>query len=353
MAELVTPEAGLYAVRYEDVLSGPRGVPGLEPSPSPAGPECGLPPGAGEGAVRPGLGALLRERGREEQSLGRRGLRAGDGQSRGRGCRSSAALPGAPRVRSTWTTKEWEQNRYYQAGLLEAPDLWQWDLLVSPVTKSYPFTLSQVAASSTALRLTVWLQGASDFEADPDHHLRVSVNGQAVGEASWDGKTEKVIEAEVVPGNSPGGSEHAIPGERGRHRGCLLHGVPEPVLPDATRGRLVAERALLEGAFGESGTRGRGRRGRTGYVVDTGGQHPQWLSGVIATPSGAVLPSGGGPEVPGGVDELRCRRPWCAGRCRAPAEAPRTARTGSSWPRRSSWRWPSPSSTCGGARGSR
>jgi hypothetical protein len=83
---------------------------------------------------------------------------------------------------------------------LAAPDLWQWDLLVSPVSKSYPFTLANLSQSSTTSHLTVFLQGASDFEADPDHHVRVYLNGQEVGEATWNGKTEKVIEAEVPAG---------------------------------------------------------------------------------------------------------------------------------------------------------
>jgi hypothetical protein len=108
--------------------------------------------------------------------------------------------PSGPATLEYLDEKEWEQSRFYQAGLLEAKDLWQWDLLVSPVTKSYPFTLTQVSPSSTAAHLTVWLQGASNFEADPDHHLRVMVNGAPVGEVSWDGKTEKAITAELLPG---------------------------------------------------------------------------------------------------------------------------------------------------------
>ena len=30
-----------------------------------------------------------------------------------------------------------EENVYYQAGLLEAPDLWLWDVVVSPGSRSY------------------------------------------------------------------------------------------------------------------------------------------------------------------------------------------------------------------------
>ena len=56
-----------------------------------------------------------------------------------------AALRSGPAMPEYLDPKEWEENRFYQAGLLEAKDLWLWDLLVSPVTKSYPFTLGQLS----------------------------------------------------------------------------------------------------------------------------------------------------------------------------------------------------------------
>jgi hypothetical protein len=45
--------------------------------------------------------------------------------------------------------------------------------------------------------LSLWLQGASDFPADPDHHVRVSVNGVFLTEASWDGKRPRHLETPV------------------------------------------------------------------------------------------------------------------------------------------------------------
>ena len=90
-----------------------------------------------------------------------------------------------------WQQLVLEQNATYQSGLLDAPDLWLWQVLVSPVTKVYPFTVDQVASTSAPPRLTVWLQGGSDFGADPDHHVRVSLNGTPVAEASWDGRVPR------------------------------------------------------------------------------------------------------------------------------------------------------------------
>ena len=97
---------------------------------------------------------------------------------------------------------EQEQNRYYQAALpqLAASDLWLWDLLFAPVTKSYPFEVSALAPTTHASSLSVWLQDVSDFEANPDHHVRVYVNGTLVGESSWDGKAPRRIDMELLPG---------------------------------------------------------------------------------------------------------------------------------------------------------
>ncbi len=92
-----------------------------------------------------------------------------------------------------------EENHYYQAGLLEAPDLWLWDIVVSPGSKSFSFTADQVVASSTG-HLSVVMQGVSDFPGVVDHHVKVRVNGVYVGEGTWDGATEERLEMEVPAG---------------------------------------------------------------------------------------------------------------------------------------------------------
>ena len=86
-----------------------------------------------------------------------------------------------------WHRAEWEENRIYQAALLEAPDVWTWDTLLAPVLKSYPVDVDQLAPTTEAARLTLWLQGVSDFDASPDHHVRVYLNGSLVAEEWWDG----------------------------------------------------------------------------------------------------------------------------------------------------------------------
>src|SRR5262249_47584794 len=111
-----------------------------------------------------------------------------------------SAAPSGPSTSYYFPTLELEQNKTYQSGLLDAPDWCLWEVLVSPVTKSYHFTVDQLASPSEPGLLRVDLQGASDFDVSPDHHVRVSVNGVALGEASWDAKKPRTISAPVPQG---------------------------------------------------------------------------------------------------------------------------------------------------------
>ena len=99
-----------------------------------------------------------------------------------------------------WQRLLLEQNNFYQPALLDAPDLWLWLAVPSPTSKAVPFSVDQLAATAAPAHLRVWLQGASDFEADPDHHVRISINGTPLGDASWDGEKPQTIEADVPPG---------------------------------------------------------------------------------------------------------------------------------------------------------
>ena len=90
---------------------------------------------------------------------------------------------------------EREENRYYQAGLLDARDPWLWDLLFAPETKSYSFEVSELASGSAPL-LEVWLQGVSDS----NHRVSVFVNGTEVTESRFSGKAPLKLAAEVPAG---------------------------------------------------------------------------------------------------------------------------------------------------------
>jgi len=102
-----------------------------------------------------------------------------------------------------------EQNRYYQAGLLEAEDLWFWDLLLAPQEKPFSFALDGLASAAADGRLTVDLQAATDFEPAADHHLRARLNGVPVAEASWDGRKPYRLDA-VLPAGALRSGENVL-----------------------------------------------------------------------------------------------------------------------------------------------
>jgi hypothetical protein len=93
----------------------------------------------------------------------------------------ASGAPAGPSTTEYQKTLRLEQNRLYQAALLEATDPWLWDLVVSPATKSFPFTVGALASSGTSSKIVVVIQGASDY-LEMDHHVVVSVNGTAVAE---------------------------------------------------------------------------------------------------------------------------------------------------------------------------
>jgi hypothetical protein len=90
---------------------------------------------------------------------------------------------------------EREENRYYQAGLLDAPDLWLWDSLFAPETKDYPFEVRELAPGSPAT-MEVFLQGVSSSS----HLVRLFVNGTLLAESTFAEKSPRTIAAEIPDG---------------------------------------------------------------------------------------------------------------------------------------------------------
>ena len=92
----------------------------------------------------------------------------------------------------------WETNRLYAPDILDIEDLWQWESMLGGASQAKAFALDGLdLASPETARLVVYLQGGSDAESVVDHHVRVSVNGVAVGEESFDGAVPYRLESEV------------------------------------------------------------------------------------------------------------------------------------------------------------
>jgi Peptidase family C25/SdrD B-like domain/Periplasmic copper-binding protein (NosD) len=101
-----------------------------------------------------------------------------------------SAAPSGDAVTTASTGRaSFEIERFYQPGLLDAPDPWLWEGLASGTTRAKSFSLAGVnAASSQAALLEVFLQGASESGNPVDHHVSVSLNGSLAGEAQFTGK---------------------------------------------------------------------------------------------------------------------------------------------------------------------
>jgi Peptidase family C25 len=191
---------------------------------------------------------------------------------------TASASPSGTSASFYWRRLTWEQNKTYQAGLLDAPDLWLWEALISPVTKSYPFSIDQLVSTSATARLSVHLQGGSDFEADPDHHIRISVNGTPLAEASWNGMLPKTIEADVTPGVLLEGQNTLQIENVGDTRAAYSLVFLDRFSLSYPRA-LSAVAGVFDGTASESGS-----LQVTGFetgsaVLDTTGASPVWLTG--------------------------------------------------------------------------
>ena len=82
-----------------------------------------------------------------------------------------------------------EEDHYALTALFNDPgdDFWLWDyILAGQPGKEFKFSTPGAAASGTA-SLTIHLKGATDTTANPDHHVKVKLNGTPIGEGQWNG----------------------------------------------------------------------------------------------------------------------------------------------------------------------
>jgi len=289
LARLATREKGLYTLAYEDVFPRPSrrtlstsalrlsrlGEPvafHVEPDPS---------------RFQPGSRLYFLSLGAQANPYGNEAVYE---LARGEGT-PMPLLPATPSGEAMpyyWRRADHEVNRYYQAGLLEAPDLWFWDALLAPLTKSYPFEVRGLAPSVESARLSVWLQGGSDFAASTDHHVRIAVNRTSVAELYWDGKTPKKIEVEVPPGVLTEGENRLeienVGDTEAQYSLIFLDRftVEYPRIAEA-------EGERLEGGWSVSGTAAVTGLSPASYVVDvTEEGRPAWLTALETSPDGTV-----------------------------------------------------------------
>jgi hypothetical protein len=131
--------------------------------------------------------------------------------------RSTAKGPAVTVHRQVDRTEE--QSSYSFASPVDDP--WYMRRMLayrSPVSFDLPLSVDGDALLDAPARLTVDLWGGTDFPADPDHHVVVSVNGVEVADLLFDGSEAPQIAVDLPPGLlAPGANrlEIELPGDTG------------------------------------------------------------------------------------------------------------------------------------------
>jgi hypothetical protein len=279
LARFVTQEAGLYGVRFEDVFGA--GAPAIETSKlrlSRQGETVAF-------RVMPGAKKFNRKsvlyfisEGADANPYGQEAVYELERSDAGVVMDKLDAQPYGSQVLEYWRTVRREENLLYQAAYIEAEDVWQWDWIFGPMTKDFSFQVENLAASPDASKLDIWLQGASDFPEDPDHHARVYVNGTLVAEEWWDGETGVHVTAEVGPGVLHEGANELQIEEVG-DTDALYSMIMLDRFEVSYPSQLVADDGELTGGFRQSGTAWVSGL-ENAYAFDLTGEHPLWLDGV-------------------------------------------------------------------------
>ncbi len=285
LKRLATRHAGLYRVSFEQVMGARRrSVDASSLRLSRLGEPVAFHIEPRDEVFGPGSTLYFLSDGERSNPYGREAVfevATGDG---GKKMEVISARPAGPPVSVGWRRLEKEENRYYQAGLLEAEDLWLWDLLLAPSVKSYSFELGGLAATVESSQITVWLQGTSDFPASPDHRLRISVNGTPLAEAWLEGKKSLRLVSEVPAGVLREGT-NALEVENAGGTGAPYSMVMLDRFEIRYPSRVSAVKGFWEGELEESGAVDL-EGVREGAAVLEVQNEPRWLAGAAASIAG-------------------------------------------------------------------
>lgn len=92
--------------------------------------------------------------------------------------------PDVEPVEEIFSELELEENQTYEPLAVESP--WLGVRLVAPQSVEVPFVLSELAPGKGSLEVSLWGKTSSSFE--PDHQIRLVLNGEDLGVHSWDGQ---------------------------------------------------------------------------------------------------------------------------------------------------------------------
>jgi hypothetical protein len=310
LVQLATEQAGLHRVGFEKIFAGRRrAVPASSLRLSRLGETVPFHLEPANGSFGPGSTLYFLSAGKALNPYANEAVYELEWGPGGEILPVQTAEPQGTSIDWYLNRSEWEDNRFYQAALLDAPSLWHWDMLVSPVSKTYPFIVSELVDAPA--KLEIWLQGASDFEATPDHHLRVTVNGTVVGETSWDGKTAKKMEVELAPGLLHEGQNDLAIENVGDTAASYSMVFLDRFALTHTR-HPVADAGRFEGSFSETGVVTVGGLGEDAAVIQTS-PSLSWVRDGTATPAGLSFNAEAGSSYlavsPQALLEAKVRRP--------------------------------------------
>lgn len=95
------------------------------------------------------------------------------------------------------STVHLEENHLYTPKV-ENGNPWHWYKIVAPQIQTVELDLPDATDQSGNLRVTFW--GITTATTTPDHHIRVGINGEVIGETEWDGAAWHTLEAPIPSG---------------------------------------------------------------------------------------------------------------------------------------------------------
>ncbi len=120
----------------------------------------------------------------------------------------NASGGGAGTAEPAWytATAKAEENLVYWARWSTTPGTdttWFWERITTdanPVTHTYTITLTEPVPTAHNAALLIEVAGRNyDFFVNPDHHLRLTVNGTTAGDVTWDGQVGAVLSLTIPP----------------------------------------------------------------------------------------------------------------------------------------------------------
>src|SRR3990172_2041212 len=286
VAHLVTHESGLYAVPYQSVFGSRRkGVKSSNLRLSYQGQPAAFEVEPDRKRFGPGSVLYFASGGQAANPYGRAAVyelsRGGGGEM----MEVASAFPSGWAVSHYRKTLALEENHLFQGRLSSAPDPWLWDFLLAPVTKSYPFEVHDLAPTSEMSTLRIWIQGTTDLPVEPDHHVRVYLNGMLLEDFTLEGERDLMTETELLPGALREG-ENVLEIENVGDTGAAFSRIMLDRFELSYPRQLVGEAGQIHGSFGESGVAEiTGLTGRA-FIVDTTDSTHQWLSGAESLEGG-------------------------------------------------------------------